>query len=209
MAHNICAMESDQVPTLGSGVNYEEVDALSQKRIITFINEFVCQTVTFLNKFASNCEDKLITVDNRLEKLETMLSILEAKLSSVPDLATRQTAPPQRPAPTSGESVGPAQAEVDLSAPPPLGGDQSAAVQPADDPSTAGLLCLRQTEPYRRYFRMLEVGVPEPAVRLKMCQEGLDPDALQRGGELVPPPDVPTVPARSDTASWASDSSGS
>ena len=70
---------------------------------------------------------------------------------------------------------------------------------------------LRQTEPYRRYFRMLEVGVPEPAVRQKMTQEGLDPDLLQRGGELVPDPAAAERPAsdseQSDAASWQSESS--
>ena len=58
-----------------------QVGALSQKRIIAFFNEFVGQTVTFLNKFSAECEEKLFVVDTRLEKLETMLSILEAKVS--------------------------------------------------------------------------------------------------------------------------------
>ena len=57
-----------------------QVGALSQRRIIAFFNEFVGQTVGFLNKFSSECEEKLFIVDTRLEKLETMLSILEAKV---------------------------------------------------------------------------------------------------------------------------------
>ena len=73
-------------------------------------------------------------------------------------------------------------------------------------------MCLRQTEPCRRYFRMLEVGVPAAAVRQKMTQDGLDPDLLQRGGELVPDPAAAaerSVPdsEHSDAASWQSESS--
>lgn len=57
-----------------------QVDALSQKRIIAFFNEFVCQAVTFLNNFSSVCEDKLLKVETRLERMETILQILESKV---------------------------------------------------------------------------------------------------------------------------------
>lgn len=32
---------------------------------------------------------------------------------------------------------------------------------------------------FKRFFRMLHVGVPEPAVKLKMQAEGLDPEILR------------------------------
>ena len=100
----------------------------------------------------------------------------------------------------------------DQSAPSQPNGDQSATPASGGGQSEAGLVCLRQTEPYRRYFRMLEVGVPEPAVRMKMQQEGLDPDALQRGGELVSDPATAAQRRGSDSeeshaASWESESS--
>jgi len=31
----------------------------------------------------------------------------------------------------------------------------------------------------KRFFKMLQFGVPEPAVRLKMVQEGVDPELLK------------------------------
>lgn len=32
---------------------------------------------------------------------------------------------------------------------------------------------------YQKYFKMVNFGVPKPAVKLKMNQEGLDPDLLE------------------------------
>ncbi|XP_043239291.1 WASH complex subunit 3-like [Amphibalanus amphitrite] len=230
-------MDLDGISDLDSTINYEEVGALSQRRIIAFFNEFVAQTVTFLNKFSSQCEEKLFTVDTRLEKLETMLSILEAKLSSVPGLTPSKG--PAGPATTNGEaSQSTKPSDNSNTSPPAQSGSQSASteltngqsassqpngdpkVQPqpdvdqpaaADQPGTTQVR-LRDTEPYRRYFRMLEVGVPEPAVRMKMQQEGVDPGVLQRGDELVTEPATAgrrrgSRSEESDAPSWESDSS--
>lgn len=223
-------MDLDGVPDINNSVNYEEVGALSQKRIIAFFNEFVGKTVAFLNNFSSECEEKLFVVDTRIDKLETMLSILEAKLSSVPGLTPSQNS--SHDMTNNGESANldgtsrpdnsATAASVSQSVPTPhandqsasslSNGDQSASSQPNDDQSEAGLVRLRQTEPYRRYFRMLEVGVPEPAVRIKMQQDGVDPDGLQRGGELVQDPAAAveqhgSESDESDAAHWESESS--
>lgn len=32
---------------------------------------------------------------------------------------------------------------------------------------------------YRKYFKMLQFGVPAPAVKLKMANEGIDPNVLE------------------------------
>lgn len=32
---------------------------------------------------------------------------------------------------------------------------------------------------YKKYFKMMHFGVPKPAVKLKMQQEGLDPSLLE------------------------------
>ena len=144
------------------------------------------------------------------------------QLSSVPGLTAVTTngdsahnAEAPRPDGTSGALPGDSQlASTEhtngQSAPSPPSSDQPASgVAESGD---SGLVPLRQTEPYRRYFRMLEVGVPEPAVRIKMQQEGVDPDALQRGDQLVP--ERTAAGARrdsrseeSDAPSWESESS--
>jgi len=203
-------MDLDDLPGIGSVVSFEEVNALSQKRIMTFFNEFVSHTVTFLNKFSSDCEEKLFEVDTILEKLETMLSILEAKLSSVPGLATapKTEAIPSTTGPASSPSSDPSAAPKTNSSQPAAAPAKTIQSEPATSAASqsesAAMVCLRQTEPYRRYFRMLEVGVPEPAVRLKLQQDGLDPDLLQRGGELVPLPQAESDREDSDAASWSS-----
>lgn len=43
----------------------------------------------------------------------------------------------------------------------------------------SGMMSAREDPTYKRFFKMLQVGVPEPAVRLKMQAEGLNPNILR------------------------------
>lgn len=58
----------------------KKVPPIDQKRIVAFINHFVIKTAEFLNKFAVNCETKLIAFESKLHKVEASLAILEAKV---------------------------------------------------------------------------------------------------------------------------------
>ena len=46
---------------------------------------------------------------------------------------------------------------------------------------------VRQDPRYARYFRMLDMGVPAPAVKMKMTSEGVDPDLLDKPDHAAPP----------------------
>merc|ERR1719450_1497176 len=76
----------DGIPIVGPGVNLAEAPALNYKRTLAFINHFITNSVRFLNKFSSSCEERLSEIHNRVQRLEITLRILEAKLSSIPGL---------------------------------------------------------------------------------------------------------------------------
>lgn len=62
---------------------HSQVPPIDQKRIVAFVNHFVVSSVTFLNKFAVNCETKFIDFESKLHKVEASLSILESKASTI------------------------------------------------------------------------------------------------------------------------------
>lgn len=43
----------------------------------------------------------------------------------------------------------------------------------------SGMIAAKDHPTYKRFMRMVQVGVPEPAVRNKMQAEGLDPTILR------------------------------
>jgi WASH complex subunit CCDC53 len=52
-------------------------------------------------------------------------------------------------------------------------------MQPTESTATAPTPAASQDPRYARFFRMVHVGVPAQAVKLKMKQEGLDPSVLE------------------------------
>ena len=58
-----------------------QCEAIYQKRTLAFLNHFVTHTVRFLNKFSGVCEEKLESLSYRIQRLEIMMNILEAKVS--------------------------------------------------------------------------------------------------------------------------------
>jgi WASH complex subunit CCDC53 len=72
------------------------IGSIPTKKTLMLVNNFITNTVDFMNKFASLCEKKLLAVSTQTQKLEITLNLLEAKLESVPwlDPATEQAAAP-------------------------------------------------------------------------------------------------------------------
>ena len=58
------------------------MDAIHQKRTLTFLNHFITHTTNFLNRFSNICEEKLEAVSVRLQRLETIMAIVEAKVGN-------------------------------------------------------------------------------------------------------------------------------
>ncbi|EDV31388.2 uncharacterized protein Dana_GF14575 [Drosophila ananassae] len=141
-----------------------EIPPLNQKRILAFVNHFLVSTCTFLNEFALGCETKFVQMERQLQKTEASLVILEAKLASIP---TEQTAH-EESKPEEAKASDPIShpTEEDLT--------ETEAQSP---PEPAGVRACEDVR-YRKFFKMLHVGVPAPAVKIKMQSEGLEPRIL-------------------------------
>ncbi|XP_006652164.1 WASH complex subunit 3-like [Oryza brachyantha] len=59
--------------------------AVSDQRTIYLVNMFIANTVEFLNSFAATCNDKLSLLHRKIVKLDSSLTLLEAKLHSIDD----------------------------------------------------------------------------------------------------------------------------
>ncbi|KAK7076866.1 protein transport [Halocaridina rubra] len=184
-------------------VDLSKVEAINQKRTLAFINHWILHTVGFLNQFSSLCEEKLISLDTKLRRANHSLSILEAKLNSVPDLEgvvasnAKTTESSEIGSSTSASNSQQAgsdtQNTASVSAAPNTNGassetDGQEKVQPDGDMAKAVTTTPVSKDPrFAQYFKMLAVGVPEPAIKMKMSSEGLDPSILDDPNAPAPP----------------------
>jgi WASH complex subunit CCDC53 len=189
-------MDADGLPLIGMGIDLTKVEAIPSKRMLAFMNHFVTNTAAFLNRFACVCEDKLETFSVRMQRLETTMAILEAKLASIPGLenvtvsTTAQATPPTAAVdhqPAAGPSYTPVAAEI---VPSVSNGTVSTEPSATEEVKPNAV----EIDPsYARYFQMIKMGVPLPAIRQKIIMEGLDPNVLEN-------PSVASVPAPSTTS---------
>ena len=105
-------------------VDFTQVSPIPLRKTVLLVNNFVANTVRFLNHFSNTCEEKLTSVSNNMSRLEIQLSILEAKLNSIPGLETVTSANPSQPATqTAAQPAAQAQAQpaapAQTGAPPP------------------------------------------------------------------------------------------
>ncbi|XP_035725357.1 WASH complex subunit 3-like isoform X1 [Vespa mandarinia] len=146
------------------------VPPINQKRTISFINHFIIHTVTFLNKFALSCEEKLFEFENKLQRVEASLAILESRLSSIPDL--QPSTDIQNDNIKENNEVKSENVEVSKI-------DEPDNVE--ENKSSSNESCIQQVERdprYDKYFRMIHFGAQKEAVKLQVQQEGLDPTVL-------------------------------
>ncbi|XP_055684515.1 WASH complex subunit 3 [Lutzomyia longipalpis] len=173
-------MDEGDLAVLGQQIDKSQVPPIHQKRILAFVNTFVVSTVTFLNKFVIKCESKFIEFETKLQKVEASLAILENKLASIPGIPgavpdTEKVAEPPRQVVNEEhpeevkeiEEVEPQQETVDAP-------EECVGVRACEDTR------------YRKYFKMVQFGVPPPAVKQKMNAEGLNPDILDDPNRILP-----------------------
>jgi hypothetical protein len=60
---------------------------VSHRKTVLFVNHFVVEVTRFLNRFANVCEERLLQVGSGVDRLETALAVLEARLGSVDGVA--------------------------------------------------------------------------------------------------------------------------
>ncbi|KAJ8381942.1 hypothetical protein SKAU_G00027200 [Synaphobranchus kaupii] len=177
-------MDEDGLPIVGSGIDLTKVPAIQQKRIVAFLNQFIVHTVRFLNRFSTVCEEKLANISLRIQQIETTLSILEAKLSSIPGLDdVRIEGVGQRQAVDSnGPVMVTSQSEIPAAASTP----DEILDQQGTEAITENIPTVSTDPRYARYLKMVQVGVPVMAIKTKMIHDGLDPNLLDTPNALVP-----------------------
>uniref|UniRef100_A0A1B6KWC5 WASH complex subunit 3 n=1 Tax=Graphocephala atropunctata TaxID=36148 RepID=A0A1B6KWC5_9HEMI len=164
----------ENLSSITSGVDLTQVPPIHQKRLLTFVNHFIITTVSFLNKFAQTCESKLLLCDQKMQKLEAELCILEAKLNSIPGLEAVKA--PQSAAAVVLATSETTESPTTVDSTPGMSEDQGVENQSAE--SESGTPPAAKDPELARFFKMVQFGVPVPAVKLKMKQEGFDPDLL-------------------------------
>lgn len=203
-------MDEDGLPIVGSGVDLTKVPAIQQRRIVAYINQFVVHTVRFLNRFSTVCEEKLATISLRIQQIETTLSILEAKLSSIPGLEdvrvegvterlASDTNGPAAPTASGHTPVGPPAPEPSHQAPEPASEQKVESVG-------SNVMTVAKDPRYARYLKMVQVGVPVMAIKNKMVLDGLDPNLLDTPNAPVPDGDKKTVEEQDDDSSGSESS---
>jgi hypothetical protein len=77
----------DSISVAVSGIDINTVEPLENRRMVAFINHFLCTSITFLNQFSATCERKLEKVQEKILRIDANLRILECKLASIPGTA--------------------------------------------------------------------------------------------------------------------------
>nr|XP_055046427.1 WASH complex subunit 3 [Misgurnus anguillicaudatus] len=194
-------MDEDGLPIVGSGIDLTKVPAIQQRRIVAFLNQFIVHTVRFLNRFSTVCEEKLATVSLRIQQIETTLSILEAKLSSIPGLEEVTVDGVRPSAQTNGPTVDGTRPST--GSPPEVTPQaQVVAQETKAEVTTENVMTVAKDPRYARYLKMVQVGVPVMAIKNKMILEGLDPSLLDT-------PDAPVPDSGKKAMEDQDDSSGS
>ncbi|KPJ06832.1 WASH complex subunit CCDC53 [Papilio machaon] len=153
-------------------LDLSKIAALQQKRTLAFLNHFVITTVQFLNTFAKKCEKKLMQFEQKLEKVEAAMILLEARLSSIPEInETLQTD-------TNVESLNTSEIKSEDRTDDTKKEVKEIEDKPEDNVSQTTTDTVIKPE-YERFIKLVQVGVPLQAVKLKISIEGLDPDEFE------------------------------
>jgi WASH complex subunit CCDC53 len=125
-------------PNVRAAINFEDVDPVVYKKTLAFINNFVINTTQFMNRFSYLCEEKLSSVSRDIQRLEITMSLLEAKLVSIPGM-DQITTPLAEDAPATAVAATPnaadAAAPIAPNAPPPPPPPSAGPVAPSAAPT--------------------------------------------------------------------------
>jgi len=166
-------------------------------KLTALMNNFICNTITHLNKLSVKGDEKLAEFDKKLNDLEIMTTLLEAKLNSLPEKFTSSYPPLEKinlddEIPTIYNS---SNVEVIEEPKPPIepaiqdgenkdkeNPDQAAGAEEGggEDMSPEDALenFLQKNEDYRSLYKMLKIGITINQVQQKVTMNGLDMDVF-------------------------------
>ncbi|XP_065578202.1 WASH complex subunit 3-like [Artemia franciscana] len=150
------------------------LEPINQRRIVAFVNHFIEESARLLDVFIQTSERKLLLVNERLYKLEATMTLLENQLNSIPRVEIQ----------VQKQSV--ENLVINAKAVDPLKPDDTQITEKEEtellqlpENSQISTDVAEEVDPnILRYRKMLQVGVPAQAVKLKMKSEGFDPSLL-------------------------------
>ena len=153
-------------------------------KLTVVVNNFIANTITHLNKLSVKGDEKLAEFDNKLDDLDAMTTLLEAKLFSLPEKIT-STYPQLEPVilPDIDPSIGsnPVQSAPDnsnqnsSSVPPPPPPPPPPEPSPEDDLENF----LKENETLRTLHAMIKVGVPTMQVSMEAKKKGFNMELVE------------------------------
>ena len=76
-------------------IDVNATSAIPFDRTINLVNIFILKSTEFLNNFSLHSESQLREIGRRLNQVEALISILESKLDSIPNLGVSSSVPSQ------------------------------------------------------------------------------------------------------------------
>ncbi|KAK5980479.1 hypothetical protein GCK32_015141 [Trichostrongylus colubriformis] len=210
-------MNEPDLSFIKSDIDLSEVAPLNRRRVVAFVNCYLYKMIDFLNAFANRAERAILEAERQLRAADIKLQLLEAKLASIPDSAAGESElleerSQQLAAPTSTSSAINEQKITTMQnqdvAPSPVTTEAVPSEVDSREISASGsnVLLVKDDPAFAKYFRMLKLGVVEPAVKLKMQSEGVDPSVLDNPNAPSPNAIKASVP-RKELTEDTSDSS--
>ena len=165
-------------------------------KLTVVINNFLANTITHLNKLSVKGEEKLSEFDNKLNDLDAMTTLLEAKLYSLPENITSNYPPLepmnlvdinpffiQQPPENPTEPPKPDEDSQDVSKKdeqPEKGPDTKEANKEDLSPEVDLDNFLNQNEELKSLYKMIKFGVPLMGVRNKGQSNGINMDLVEK-----------------------------
>ena len=165
------------------------IEPIPLTKLTVVINNFIANTITHLNKLSVKGEEKLSEFDNKLNDLDAMTTLLEAKLKSLPENIT-STYPPLEPVNLDDDII-----PIAIQQPIPVqlqqDDDQVEQIEHQDNEtekqkennenlSPEGDLekFLNENEDLRDIYKKLKLGIPSFQLFMKAKMNGVDEKLL-------------------------------
>ena len=163
-------------------VIYESSEALSSNFVTQVVNQFLVQYSKTLITCSATCEEKLLSLNTKLTKLEAALILLEKKLEPFSAGEKQVVTQQQKVEPESNVEPKEEINNVD---------DNNTFVEETLEVENGILeevendrLRIKDAPELQTYFKMLKMGVPHEAVKLKMARENIDVSLLDRAEDF-------------------------
>lgn len=165
---------------MGMNLDTTKVRPIPLQATLVLVNNFIINTTKFLNSFSESCEIKIAKVSEKLNDLEVVLSVLEAKLNSIPGLESQPSGNTEE----AKEVHVPDVPDSHISNPAP--DIAQPAVAPPANVRNNNTIKASEHPDYGEFFRLIRLGVPAPVVQAKVRSAGLDPSVLDTPDAELP-----------------------